>query len=110
MAVKTGSGQCISLVNGIMNTENTPKQIVESFIDLSNMIKGLIDENQQPYIQQELKRLFPSTTESREPHRVGAGESFASTINDRNTSFATLSTKKQTISEIWRSKACGDSH
>ena len=50
------------------------------FIDLANKAKGLMDENQQPSVQQELKRLFPSTRaggrggESREPHRISAGQ------------------------------------
>ena len=43
-----------------MNSENAPKEIVKSFIDLANMAKGLVDENQQPSVQQELERLFPS--------------------------------------------------
>ena len=59
------------------------------------MAKALMDENQQPSDQQELKKLFPSTRggerrdESRELHRVGTGESSASTTTDTNTSFAT---------------------
>ena len=44
-----------------MNSEDDPKEIVKSFIDLANMAKGLMDENQQPSVQQELQRLFPST-------------------------------------------------
>ena len=57
------------------------------------MAKGLMDEKQQPTAQQELGRLFPSTRgagrriESRELHRVGAGESSASTTTDTNTSL-----------------------
>ena len=47
--------------------------------------------------------------ESREPHRVGAGESSASTPTDTNTSFATPSTTKWTIAEIWGLITCGDS-
>ena len=45
------------------------------------MAKGLMDENQQPSVKQELERLFPSKRgggrggESRELYRVGAGES-----------------------------------
>ena len=42
-----------------MNSENTPKEIVKSFTDLVNMAKELIDENQQPYVQEELERFFP---------------------------------------------------
>ena len=49
------------------------------------MAKGLKYENQQPSVQQDLERLFPSTRgggrggESRELHRIGAGKSSAST-------------------------------
>ena len=44
-----------------MNSENDPKEFVKSFIDLANMAKGLIDENQQPSAQQGLERMFHST-------------------------------------------------
>ena len=44
-----------------MNSENTPKEIVKAFIDLANMAKALMDENQQPSVQQDLEMLFPST-------------------------------------------------
>ena len=77
--------------------------------------KGLIDENQQPSVQQELEKLFSSTrgggrgAESRELHRVGADESSASTTTDTNISSATPFTAKRTIVEIWASKTCGDS-
>ena len=47
--------------------------------------------------------------ESREPHRVVAGESTTSTANDTNTSFATPSTTKWTIAEIWGLVTCGGS-
>ena len=98
-----------------MNSENAPKEIVKSFTDLENMAKGLTDENQEPSVQQELERLFPSTRaggrggESRELHRVGAGESYVSTTTDTNTSFATPFTTKRTIAEIWGSRASEDS-
>ena len=88
---------------------------MKSFTDLANMAKGFLDENQQLFVQQELERLFSSTWgggrggESRDLHRVGADKSSASTTTDTNTSFATPSTTKQTISEIWGSKTCGDS-
>ena len=42
--------------------------------------KGLTDENQQPSVQQDLEKLFPSAKvggrgdESRDLYRVGAGE------------------------------------
>ena len=90
----------------MMNSENTPKEIVQSLIDLVNMAKWLMDENQQPSVTQELGRLFPSIRgrgrrgESSELLRVGAGESSASATDTNNTSFA-----RRTIEEIWESKA-----
>ena len=44
-----------------MNSENVPKEIGKLFIDLANMAKGLLDENKQPFVQQEFERLFSST-------------------------------------------------
>ena len=41
-----------------INGENAPKEKVQSFIDLVNMAKWLIDENQQPCVTQELGRLY----------------------------------------------------
>ena len=82
--VNTAAGQCISLVNEIIDSENTPKEVVKSFIDMANMAKGMMDENQQLSVEQEFERLFPSTRgggkggESRELHRVGAGDPSAS--------------------------------
>ena len=67
-------------------------------------------ENQQTSVTQELRRLFPSIRgrgrrgESSELLWVAAGESSASAA-DTNNSFATWSTTKQTIEEIWGSKA-----
>ena len=96
-----------------MNSENPP--IVKTFIDLGNMTKGLMDENQQPSVQQELERLFPNKRgerrggETSELHRVDEGESSASTATDTSTSFATLFTTKWTIAEIWRPNTCRDS-
>ena len=93
----------------MMSTENAPKKIVQSLIDLVNMAKWLIDENQQPAVTR--GRLFPSIRdrgrrgESSELLRVGAGESSASATDTNNTSFATRSTTKRTIEEIWGSKA-----
>ena len=84
-----------------MNSENAPKGIVKSFIDLANMTKGLIDENQQPSVQQELERGGRRGSESRDLHKVRAGESSASTTTNTNTTFATPSTRKQKIAEIW---------
>ena len=63
-----------------------------------------------------LEKLFPNTRgggrgyESKELLRVGAGESSAPTTTDTNTSFATSSTTKQTVAEIWGLKTCGKSH
>ena len=76
------------------------------------MAKWLMDKNQQPSaVTKELGRLFPSIRgrgrrgESSELLRVGAGESSASATDTNNTSFATRSTTKRTIEEIWGSKA-----
>ena len=94
-----------------MNSENAPKELVQTFMDLANMIKGPMDENQQPSVRQGLGRLFPSTRgegrrgESRELPTLGAGESSASATDTKNTSFAARSTIKRTIEEIWGSKA-----
>ena len=71
------------------------------------MAKELMDENQQLSVQEEFERLFPSTGgggrggESRELHRVGAGEPSASATTGSGTSFATPSTTKRMIVEIW---------
>ena len=98
-----------------MNSENALKEIMKSFIDLANMAKGLLLENQPPSVQLEIERLLPSTRgggtggESRELRRVGTGESSASTTTCTNTSFATLSTTKRTIEKMWGSKTCGNS-
>ena len=91
----------------MMNSENASKKT----IDLVNMAKWLMDENQQPSLTQELGRLFPSVRgrgrrgESSELLRVGAGELSASATDTNNTSFATRSTTKRTNEEIWGSKA-----
>ena len=75
------------------------------------MARWLVDENQQPSVTQELEKLFPSIRgrgrrgENSELLRVGAGESSASATDTNNTSFATRSTTKRTIEEIWGSKA-----
>ena len=88
-----------------MNSKNAPQEIVKSFIDLVNIAKRLIDENQQTSAQQELEKLFPSTreggrgVESRELHRIGVVKSSTSTTTDTNISFATSSTTKRTIAE-----------
>ena len=44
----------------ILNSENAPKEIMQSFIYLVNLTKWLMDENQQPSVTKELGRLFPS--------------------------------------------------
>ena len=95
----------------MMNSENTPKEIVQSLIDLVNIAKWLMDENQQPSVTQELGRLFPSIRgrgsrgENSKLLRVGAGKSSASATDTNNTSFARRSTTKRTTDEIWGSKA-----
>ena len=95
----------------MMNSENTSKKTVQWTIDLANMAKWLMDEKQQPSVTQELGRLFPSKRgrgrkdESSELLRVGVGESSASATDPNITSFATRSTTKRTIQELWGSKA-----
>ena len=80
-------------------------------IDLVNLAKWLMDENQQPSVTQELGRLFPSIRgrgrrgKSSELFMVGADESSASATDTSNISFTTRSTTKRTIEEIWGSKA-----
>ena len=94
-----------------MSSENATKTIVQSFKYLVNLTKWLMNENQQPFVIQELRRLFHSMRigrrrgESSELLRIRAGESFASATDTNNTSFATRSTTKQTIEKIWGSKA-----
>ena len=92
----------------MVNSENASKKIVQSLIDLVNMAKWLMDENWQPSVTQKLGRLFPSirgrgrrSKSSELLLRVGAGESSASATDTNNTSFATRSTTKRTIEEIW---------
>ena len=53
-----------------------------------------MDENSQPPVQQELERGGGRGSEGRELHRIGAGESSASTTTDTNTGFATPSITK----------------
>ena len=92
-----------------------PKRNGEVIYRFGEHGKGLMNKNQQSFVQQDLERLFPITrgrgrgSESRAFHGIGASESSASTATDTNTSFPTTSTKKSTISEIWGSKTCGDS-
>ena len=75
------------------------------------MAEWLMDENQQPSVTQEIGRHLPSIRargrrdESSKLLRVVAGESSASAIHTNNNSFATRSTTKRTIEEIWGSKA-----
>ena len=82
-----------------MNSEHISKEIVQSFIGLTNMAKGLMDENQQLSVQEQLRQLFCSARggerrgKSRELLRVGAGESSASATGTNNTSFTRSTTK-----------------
>ena len=82
---------------------------------MANLAKRLMDEKQQSSVQRELERLFPSTRgggrggANRELYEVGAGDLSASKTTGTNTSFATRSTTKQTIAEVWVLKTCGDS-
>ena len=86
-----------------MNNEDASNMIVQSLIDLLNMVKGLKNENQQPSVTQELGRLFPRTRdggrtgESRQLLSVDAGESATDT---NNTSFTTQSITKRIFEEI----------
>ena len=95
----------------MLNSENASKKIVQSLKDFVNMAKWLMDENQQPSVTQELGRLFPSIRgigrrgESSELLRVGTGESSVSATDTNNNSFATRSTTKWMIEEIWGVKA-----
>ena len=79
---------------------------MQSFIDLVNMAKWLMDENQQLSVTQESGRLFPSIRgggrrgKSSDLLRVGAGESSASATDTNNTSFATRSTTKRTTEKM----------
>ena len=91
----------------MMSSENASNKIVQSLIDLVNMAKWLMDENQQPSVTQELGRLFPSIKgrgrrgESSELLRVGAtGESSVSATDTNNTSFATRSATKHRQANI----------
>ena len=90
----------------MMSSENASNKIVQSLIDLVNMAKWLMDENQQPSVTQELGRLFPSIKgrgrrgESSELLRVGAGESSVSATDTNNTSFATRSATKRRQANI----------
>ena len=65
-----------------------------------------MDENLQPFVHQELERLFTGTRragrrgESRELDRIHAGKSSVLTTTDTDISFATPSTTKRTIAEI----------
>ena len=94
----------------MMKSENALKEIVQSFINLVNMPKQLMDENQQSSVAQELGRLFPSIrgggrrSESSEIIRIGAGESSASATDTNNTNFATHFTTKLTVEKVWGSK------
>ena len=93
-----------------MNSENAPNKIVQSFIDLVSMAKGLIDENQQPSPTQKLGRLLSSTRgrgrEVKAESFLGlTGESTVSATDTNNTNFATGSTTKQMIEEIWGPKS-----
>ena len=93
-----------------MNSENAPKEIVQSFIGLANMAIGMINESQQQSVTQELRRLFPSTRgggrrgERGECLTVVAGGISALTTDTNITSFATGSTTERTTEEIWGSR------
>ena len=91
----------------MISSENAPKKIVQLLIDLVNMAKCLMDENQQLSVTQELGRLFPiirerergKRGESSELLRVGAGES----SDLLQQLIQTRPITKRTIEEIWGS-------
>lgn len=90
-----------------MDSENEPKEMVKSCIDLANITKELKDKKEKASIQQELERLFLGTRGrgkrgggSSQLHWAGAAESSASTKTDTNTSFAIQFTTKQTVAQI----------
>ena len=96
----------------MMSSENASNKIVQSLIDLVNMAKWLMNESQQPSVTQELGRLFPSITGRGRRSKnselllgVGTGELSTSATDTNNTSFSIRSTRKQTIEEIWGTKA-----
>ena len=74
-----------------------------------NLTKGLIDENSQPPVQQELERGGVRGSEGRELHRVCAGESSTSTATDTSTGFATPSITNWKIAKKLGSKMLGES-
>ena len=91
----------------MMSSENASNKIVQSLIDLGNMAKWLMNESQQP-----LGRLFPSirgrgrrSENSELLLGVETGELSTSATDTNNTSFSIRSTRKQTIEEIWGTKA-----
>ena len=91
----------------MMSSGNASNKIVQSLIDLGNMAKWLMNESQQP-----LGRLFPSIrSRGRRGENselllgVGTGELSTSATDTNNTSFSIRSTRKQTIEEIWGTKA-----
>ena len=90
-----------------MSSENASNKMVQSLIDLGNMAKWLMNESQQP-----LGRLFPSIRgrgrrgeNSELLLGVGTNELSTSATDTSNTSFSIRSTRKQTIEEVWGTKA-----
>ena len=59
---------------------------MQSFTDLVNMAKWLMDENQQPSVTQELGRLFPSI---RGRGRRGESSQFLRVVADKSSALAT---------------------
>ena len=108
--IKTASGHCIRLVNKIINSENTPKEIMKSFTDYGKHDKKTDGWKPATICWTGVWKTVPHTRgggrggESIKLHRVGAGEPSTSTATDTNTSFVTSSTTKQMIAEIWEKK------
>ena len=55
-----------------------PKNIAKSFIDLFDMTKGLVDDNEQPSVKQELERIFSSIS------RIGESSGTRSSVTNND--------------------------
>ena len=96
----------------MMNSENASKKVVQSLIDLVSMAKWLMYENQQPFVTQELARLFPNIRgrwrrdKSSELFRVGAVINLLRQLIQIILVLQHgLSTTRRMIEKIWESKA-----
>ena len=100
--LKTANGQCIPLINVMMNSKKASKEVAKSFIDLENMADGWKPAticSTRFWKTVPLYRGGGRGDESRDLHRlVQVNHLF---LQQLNASFATLSTTKQTAAEIW---------